>query len=59
MTIKDLVNTFAEGLKYEIRNKNNPFLVYWYGRGNSCNIWEPEREVVAIQHTSKMLIIYV
>lgn len=59
MKLKDLVSTFANGLKYEIRNKDNPSLVYWYGCGNNTNIWNWKEEIASIQHTPKKLIIYV
>jgi hypothetical protein len=59
MKVKDLVNAFASDVKYEIRNKDNPSLVYWYGCGNNLNIWDREENVASIQHTPKKLIIYV
>ena len=59
MKLKDLVSAFASNVKYEIRDKDNPSLVYWYGCGNNLNIWDWEKNVASIQHTNKKLIIYV
>ena len=59
MKVKDLVKHFASNLTYEIRNKNNPNDVHWWGRGNNQNVAWAEEEISSIQHTSKKLIIYV
>ena len=59
MKVKELVKHFASNLTYEIRNKNNPNDVYWWGRGNNQNVAWAEEEISSIQHTSKKLIIYV
>lgn len=59
MKVKDLVKHFASNLVYEIRNKNNPREVPWWGRGNTQNVAWAEEEVSGIQLASRKLIIYV
>ena len=59
MKIKDLVSCFSTDTVYEIRKKDNPHLVYWYGKGNTANVWDNDEDIAGILHTSKKLIIYV